>query len=206
MNTPFKTLRKTVRQRLPEHVENIPSSEEALFLQSIGDVVPLSGSGRDIVAPPASNAPASWQAKNSLRAITFEMEESGESVSGHVKGLDAKILRRLKSGQMPVQSRLDLHGMIVETAQISVLEAVSRAFQVSKRCLLIIPGKGYNSPLGQGVLRQELFGWLTHEPLNRMVLAFATAKPRHGGSGAVYVLLRHKRTAGKKGRSLPTTD
>jgi DNA-nicking Smr family endonuclease len=47
--------------------------------------------------------------------------------------------------------------------------------------------------MGQGVLRQELTNWLTQAPLKRIVLAFTTAQPKHGGSGAVYLLLRQVR-------------
>ncbi len=43
------------------------------------------------------------------------------------------------------------------------------------------------------MLRQELTAWLTKAPLKRVVLAFTTAQPRHGGSGAVYLLLRQAR-------------
>ena len=47
--------------------------------------------------------------------------------------------------------------------------------------------------MGQGILRQEISTWLTQAPLKRIVLAFTTALPRHGGSGAVYLLLRQAR-------------
>ena len=60
----------------------------------------------------------------------------------------------------------------------------------NKRCVLLIPGRGKNSPLGVGVLKKEVQHWLTREPLKRVVLAFCTALPKHGGTGALYVLLR----------------
>ena len=47
-------------------------------------------------------------------------------------------------------------------------------------------------------LEEELKAWLTRDPLKRVVLAFATALPRHGGAGALYVLLRKfKKSKGK---------
>jgi DNA-nicking Smr family endonuclease len=48
------------------------------------------------------------------------------------------------------------------------------------------------------VLKEELKTWLTRDPLKRVVLAFVTALPRHGGAGALYVLLRkYKKIKGK---------
>jgi DNA-nicking Smr family endonuclease len=71
-------------------------------------------------------------------------------------------------------------------------------YSQNKRCVLLIPGRGLNSPLGIGVLKREVQHWLTREPLKRVVLAFCTALPRHGGTGALYVLLRkYKKTRGK---------
>jgi DNA-nicking Smr family endonuclease len=62
----------------------------------------------------------------------------------------------------------------------------------------VIPGRGVNSPGGMAVLKEELKAWLTRDPLKRVVLAFTTALPRHGGAGALYVLLRKfKKTKGK---------
>ncbi len=55
------------------------------------------------------------------------------------------------------------------------------------RCVRIVHGKGVSSPGGQPVLKQHLDGWLRQ---SRQVIAFSSARPRDGGTGAVYVLLR----------------
>jgi len=78
------------------------------------------------------------------------------------------------------------------------LQFVREHYLAGKRCLLVIPGRGANSPGGVAVLKEELKAWLTRDPLKRVVLAFATALPRHGGAGALYVLLRKfKKSKGK---------
>jgi DNA-nicking Smr family endonuclease len=62
----------------------------------------------------------------------------------------------------------------------------------------VVTGRGKNSPGGQSILRTETETWLTKEPLRRVVLAFCTAQPKHGGAGAIYILLRkQKKTEGK---------
>jgi DNA-nicking Smr family endonuclease len=45
------------------------------------------------------------------------------------------------------------------------------------------------------VLKEAVFGWLCEPPLDRLVMAFASAVPEHGGTGATYVLLRRKRSS-----------
>jgi DNA-nicking Smr family endonuclease len=75
---------------------------------------------------------------------------------------------------------------------------VKKNYLGGKRCLLIIPGRGKNSPQGRGVLREQLQAWLTRNPLKRVTLAFTSAKPQHGGAGALYILLRkYKKSRGK---------
>ena len=58
------------------------------------------------------------------------------------------------------------------------------------RCVIVVPGRGRNSPDGIGILREKLKLWFTQEPFKRVVLAFCTARPHDGGPGSLYVLLR----------------
>jgi DNA-nicking Smr family endonuclease len=215
MHNPFKSLEKdrSVRSRLKKKApsgKTSPSacaqpaadaqerqSEEELFLHAFCDVEPLSKKGRDIAGAPRPRetvppAPPSF-ARLLEENIEFEMEYTHEFMTGQVQGLDAKIFRKLKNGEFSVQGHLDLHGMNTDQARFAVMDFLRRSYMEGKRCVLLIPGRGRNSPLGQGVLRQELTTWLTQAPLKRIVLAFTTALPRHGGSGAVYLLLRQMR-------------
>lgn len=172
-------------------------SEEDLFRHAFSDVEPLTKGGRDVaaLAPPRAAAPPPPPSFSRLleENIEFEMDYSHEFITGQVRGLDAKIFRKLKTGEFSVQGHLDLHGMNADQAKIAVLDFLRRSYMEGKRCVLLIPGRGRNSPLGQGVLRQELTIWLTQAPLKRIVLAFTTALPKDGGSGAVYLLMRQVR-------------
>ena len=212
MHNPFKSLEKdpAVRSRLKKKAPKAgpvaavapaaggnPASEEDLFLHAFSDVEPLTKRGRDIagIAQPreaVSPAPPSF-ARLLEENIEFEMEYTHEFMTGQVRGLDAKIFRKLKNGEFSVQGHLDLHGMNTDQAKVAVIDFLRRGYMGGKRCVLLIPGRGRNSPMGQGVLRQELTNWLTQAPLKRIVLAFTTALPKHGGSGAVYLLLRQVR-------------
>jgi DNA-nicking Smr family endonuclease len=212
MHNPFKSLEKdpALRSRLPKRRKRTAPAaprqataamgedrEEDLFLRAVSDAIPLSSGGRDVAAAGGSEAPAPLPPPSFARLveenIAFELECSHEYLTGQTRGLDAKIFRKLKAGEMSVQGHLDLHGMNAEQAHFAVVNFLRRSYMEGKRCVLLIPGRGRNSPLGQGVLRQELSTWLTRAPLKRVVLAFTTAQPRHGGSGAVYLLLRQVR-------------
>lgn len=102
-------------------------------------------------------------------------------------GLDRRTAERLRRGQMPVEARLDLHGH----SRIRAYEALGRfiagAYGSGLRCVLVITGKG------GGVLRAGVPEWLAEPSLRGMILKTATARPEHGGEGALYVLLRRRR-------------
>ncbi len=130
--------------------------------------------------------------------VEFEIEWTKEYLQGNVRGLDPRIFRKLKSGQYSPEAHLDLHGFTTDQALIHLILFIKDHYLSGKRCLLIIPGRGKNSPQGKGVLREEVKAWLTRDPLKRVVLAFSTAQPQHGGAGALYVLLRKfKKSRGK---------
>ena len=92
---------------------------------------------------------------------------------------------------MPIEARLDLHGMTQEAAHRELAGFIARAAASGKRSLLIITGKG--SREGGGVLRAALPRWLAEPALRARVLALAPAQPKDGGGGAFYLLLRRER-------------
>ena len=69
-------------------------------------------------------------------------------------------------------------------------EFIARSEAAGKRCVLVITGKGLASG---GVLRDQVPRWLNLPPNRARVLAFDYAQQQHGGSGALYVLLKRRR-------------
>jgi DNA-nicking Smr family endonuclease len=117
-------------------------------------------------------------------------------------GLDTRSAERLKRGQLPIEGRLDLHGMTQEAARAALDGFVADAYVKGKRAVLIITGKGlkpradYDDPWHHGaggVLKSMTPRWLNEAPNRARVLAFTEAQPRHGGAGALYVLIRRHR-------------
>lgn len=175
---------------------------EALFRQAMADVSPVRSRGRDLSPPPESREKARALAVEHLDellsgTLEFALEYSEEYIEGHVLGLDAFILGRLRAGQYSPEAHLDLHGLNIEQAFPALVQFIKAAYTGGKRHLVLITGRGRNSPGGTPVLRERVQVWLTREPLKRVVLAFCSAQRRDGGAGALYVLLRKRKKQGK---------
>jgi DNA-nicking Smr family endonuclease len=95
-------------------------------------------------------------------------------------GLQHKTLKNLKTGKIPTSSELDLHGLTVHEARENLSDFIKNALQKNVRCVRIIHGKG-------NILKNHVVQWL--KQINE-VLAFASAVPRQGGTGAVSVILK----------------
>lgn len=189
----------------PENVARPEQPEEPeadIFLQAMGNALPLpKGSGRDIVPAPKM-APGPHQTAENFESLLEENLEfsllfSDEYLEGHIAGLDERLMQRLRLGQMSPEAHLDLHGLNSMQAYEALRIFFRNAWFKGLRVVLLVPGRGLNSPNGQGILRKKIQTWLTQEPFKRAILAFCTARPHDGGAGSVYVLLRKHR---KKGR------
>ncbi len=199
-NNPFEGLKITPKPQKSTAINvkaEKPFSQEKSFLegqdfayfsQAMSGVKPLKEANKKITisTPPAFKK----RPENALKHIDFETETQGDFLCGHLCGLDPQKLRMLKSGDFPIESRLDMHKMTKLEAYTKLLATLKQAYRQKKRYILTLPGKGNHSATGIGILREELPSWLIKEPLNHIVLAFCSAQPRHGGSGAVYILLR----------------
>ena len=117
--------------------------------------------------------------------------------TGSYAGIDRNTAERLRKGKLPIDGRLDLHGFTREEAHGLLDSFIKSHAERGSRCLLVITGKGIRkdveSGLGRGILREMLPGWLAADALRRLILAFDVAQPKHGGTGAFYVLLKRKR-------------
>jgi DNA-nicking Smr family endonuclease len=120
----------------------------------------------------------------------FTVADTDEYIEGAAPGIDSRLLRSLRRGDFSLQGRLDLHGMTQVQAKEAVDRFLTDSRRTNKRCVLIVHGRGLNSPDQVPVLKERMREWLNQKRLGKTVLAFATARPQDGGTGAVYVLLR----------------
>jgi DNA-nicking Smr family endonuclease len=102
-------------------------------------------------------------------------------------GLRTQEARRLRRGLYPLEGELDLHGLTQTAARDSLAEFLMVSRDSGIRCVRIIHGKGYRSGARGPVLKAAVNLWLRR---HSAVMAFVSARPIDGGSGAMYVLLR----------------
>ena len=122
-----------------------------------------------------------------LAARDFALPDVGEALSYRGEGLQDGVFRRLQRGTFRIGAELDLHGLRWDEAKVAMVRFLAAARDADVRCVRIIHGKGLRSKGDGPVLKQRLDGWLRQRS---EVLAYCSARREHGGTGAVYVLLR----------------
>jgi DNA-nicking Smr family endonuclease len=179
-------------------------TDKQFFLEAMGDVAPLPGKKRKVARSPGGHmrpahpAPDDEQeAMNHLHdlikgSIELDITFSDEYMEGSVKGFSGKLMKKLKRGKFPVQDYIDLHGLTKKDAETMVRDFLLQSHKLGLRCVLIVHGRGLNSPDSFPVLKERLPVWLGRGPIKKIVLAFATARTYDGGPGAIYVLLRRR--------------
>jgi DNA-nicking Smr family endonuclease len=117
--------------------------------------------------------------------------------------LERRKARKLSSGRIEIDGRIDLHGMRQSEAHVALRRFLKRGYAEGKRWVLVITGKGApvrtalderseRDGIERGVLRRNVPRWLAEPELAGIVIGFTTAAVNHGGEGALYVHLRRK--------------
>jgi DNA-nicking Smr family endonuclease len=210
-NPVFKNLNKKIKTSQNLGIESKPKEpkedkaergDENNFTDAMADVTPLPGEKTRIARPSGPHVMPSHPAPDDEQetmahlfdlvkgSIDLDITFSDEYIEGSIKGFSPKLMRQLKRGQFPVQDYIDLHGMTRQEAETEVKEFLLESHQLGLRCVLIVHGRGLNSPASLPVLKEGLPLWLNRAPVKKIVVAFATAKPYDGGTGAIYVLLK----------------
>jgi DNA-nicking Smr family endonuclease len=180
----------------------VETEEARLFRAAVRDVKPLAAVLPPGAAPPrprrrvprvewpgaaAPGADASGGA--ALGDVVAEDGAPGaaDPLSFRRPGVRDRTLRQLRRGRYPVEGELDLHGLSQAGARDQLADFIAASRQAGLRCVRIVHGKGYRSGARGPVLKISVNTWLKR---HADVLAFTSARPIDGGTGAVYVLLR----------------
>lgn len=156
--------------------DDILSEEDrALFRKAVNDIRPVPENRKSATNP----IPAIYLSDYCTETLGPEA-----TLSFHHSGISEKRLRELKQGQIARQARLDMHGLKPEAAKEVLLHFLTLELTSEPPCILIVHGKG------KAVLKNLINSWLKQIP---QVLAFHSALPKDGGTGAVYVLLKRKK-------------
>lgn len=170
--------------------------ESALFRAAVRGVRPLQHDGAATQPPRPKPIPRQREADESRvldELLDGDLDpaelETGEELSFLRPGIQKRVLRKLRRGHYAVQAELDLHGQTRATARHELRAFINDCRRRDIRCVRIIHGKGRGSSNRGPVLKVLVDRWLRQ--LDE-VLAFASASPTDGGTGAVYVLLRSR--------------
>lgn len=176
----------------------LSAEEKLLWAQAMRDAKALPGAKRPAPKPApkapvaAASTPAQQRPAAAPSATAKKPTTPPPLAAGAVVDVDRRTAERLKRGQMPVEATLDLHGHTQAEAHGELNAFLADAHAAGRRCVLIVTGKGARTS-GGGVLRAEVPKWLNEAPNRGRIVAFAGARPQHGGGGALYVLLRRRR-------------
>ena len=117
--------------------------------------------------------------------------------AGHANGYDKYVVLEqnviytgevgVYEGNVFIEDKLDLHGFNEIEANNLLEDFINRSIENGKRLVLVITGKGKE---GEGVIKNNIISWLNNKSLRNKILAVNHASKKHGGSGAIYILLR----------------
>lgn len=169
-------------------------ADDKLFREAMRDVRKLSSSVAGRTRPkPAPEARFTRADQKSVLAESLldpadpALLETGDELRFRRPGVPEAVLKRLRRGEFAVDAEIDLHGMTAIEARAAMKAFLERALGRQMTCVRIVHGKGRRSGPRGPVLKNVVNLWLQRTDA---VLAFGSPPPIHGGSGAVYVLLR----------------
>ena len=175
-------------------LDDFDDNDPALLEAAVGKV-------RRVEMAPAPQAPRPRPLPRSLRADErealiasqqqpFDLPGAGDISQYRRDDVPERTLKRLRRGLFAVQDELDLHGLVAASAESSLRRFLQEARDHDLRCLRLITGKGLHSKQDEPVLRPLVEGLLRRRA---DVLAYASAPPAQGGTGALLVLLARRR-------------
>jgi len=113
--------------------------------------------------------------------------------------LDGSWDKRLSRGMVQPDATVDLHGHTLNSAYAMLDDALGRSIARGDRVILLITGKpprpDSERPHARGAIRAAVGDWLHASRHADSIAAVRGANPRHGGSGALYIVLRRPRGA-----------
>lgn len=132
------------------------------------------------------------QVAASLPRLTAE-ERKPRPLDRH--GLDGSWERKLAKAEISPDFTLDLHGHSLDAAHARLEHGLMQAVTMGARLVLVITGKPRPVEAAdrggrRGAIRAKLLDWLAHGSHASRIAAVRGAHPRHGGAGAVYVVLK----------------
>ncbi len=175
----------------------IDDAEKSEFREAMGNVAPIEQNKhhhqKKLAHPKPQHhhdpepSPSQNFYVSSLDYLADEQWVAGDTVLYfHRPGLQHKLLQKLRTGKINITARLDLHRMLADEACAAIERFIENCHQQHQRFACIVHGKGHRSadkPVLKNIVNQSL-------RQQHYVVAFHSAPPNDGGTGAVYVVIR----------------
>jgi DNA-nicking Smr family endonuclease len=175
-------------------VRRLGPDEQKLWARVVATVRPLRGAvpppaeGEAAPEPPPADLPQAQPKPPPPPALAPHRKAPGTT-------LDGTWDRRLSRGMVAPDCVVDLHGHNLATAYALLDRRLDEAVRDGARLLLLVTGKppGPERPVKRGAIRAAVGDWLAASRHAGDIAAVRNAHPRHGGGGALYIVLRRRR-------------
>jgi DNA-nicking Smr family endonuclease len=172
----------------------ISDEDRKAFERATADVRRLKPANRASLDPPRPKPQARFS--RAANAAVLEESLSDPTIAGanaevayRREQVPLRTFKRLQCGEFAIEAEIDLHGMRLDQARTELRDFIAECAARRLGCVRVIHGKGSRSGPAGPILKPSVHHWLARwDP----VLAFVSAQTRHGGSGAVYVLLKSR--------------
>ena len=181
----------------------LTEEERAAWLRLAATVKPLDGKPRPRSAPVAPVSKASPEPQPRPKQVQPALPPSIRPAIAPRRvaqepGLDSHWDRRLKAGQLQPELTLDLHGHNLDAAYDRLMSGVAQARAIGARTILLVTGKprpveAADRGAKRGAIRAKVLDWLAASSHHSASAAVRRAHQRHGGDGALYIVLKRER-------------
>lgn len=188
----------------------LSAEERALWARVMATVKPMPG--REVVKPekplPFRGGDGGGAVPQATRPVARPHPNPSPKGEGLKKAppaptpgttLDGSWDKRLSRGMVQPDATVDLHGHTLNSAYAMLDDALGRSVARGDRVILLITGKpprpDSERPHARGAIRAAVGDWLHSSRHADSIAAVRGANPRHGGSGALYIVLRRPRGA-----------
>lgn len=190
---------RTIAQLIEYHVakkdDDNPGDDSGLFRRLMGDARPIAPDPRAPDYKPKPPPRARFRREDERMVLQESLEPdiddietgAGEALRFSRPSIGRRTMRKLARGNYSVQDEIDLHGMTVPEAKAALRAFITESGRRGYTCVRVVHGKGLGSGDRGPILKSKVNNWLRrwHE-----ILAFVSTRQAHGGTGAIYVLLR----------------
>lgn len=184
-------------------MRRLAPEEAALWKKVITTVKPMVRAepvkvAEPIAAPAPARSPPKPDPKVRRGTPVVAKAPAAKPAPPSAETLDGTWDRRLSRGVVAPESSIDLHGHSLAAAYARLDRGLEHAIARGDRVLLLVTGKPpvaeSERPHSRGAIRAAVGDWLASSRFADRIAAVRNAHPRHGGTGALYIVLRRPRT------------